>query len=124
MTFCRSRKVLRFALFSAFATGLTTAAVAQRLPKTVVPEHYTLALTPDLKAATFAGDEIIDVTLTASSKTITLNAAEITFKSVTATPVQGAAETATVSLDPDKEQATLTFPAELPAGKVKLAIAY
>ena len=123
MTFVSSRKVSCVALLATF-TGFTVAAHAQRLPKSVVPEHYTLALTPDLKAATFAGDETIDVTLSAASKTITLNSAEIAFKSVTATPAQGAAETATVSLDPDKEQATFTFPAELPAGKVKLAIAY
>jgi aminopeptidase N/puromycin-sensitive aminopeptidase len=104
--------------------SLAGSAQAQRLPKTVLPEHYTLALTPDLKAATFAGDETIDVTLAAASKTITLNAAEITFKSVTATAGAGAPVAATVSLDEAKEQATFTFPSELPAGKVKLAIAY
>jgi aminopeptidase N/puromycin-sensitive aminopeptidase len=128
MIFASPRKVSRFAflltLFVAALTGLSVSAYAQRLPKTVLPEHYTLALTPDLKAATFAGDETIDVTLLAPSKTITLNAIEIAFKSVKATGGTGMAQTATVSLDPDKEQATFTFPAELPAGKVKLAVAY
>jgi aminopeptidase N len=128
MTFASPRRVSRFAFFATLSalvfTGSTVAAHAQRLPKTVLPEHYALALTPDLKAATFAGDETIDVTLLAPSKTITLNVAEIAFKSVTATAGSGPAETATVSLDPDKEQGTFTFPAELPAGKVKLAIAY
>ncbi len=97
--------------------------MAQRLPQTVQPEHYSLALTPDLKAATFTGDETIDVTLTEPSKTITLNAAEITFKSVTATAA-GETEAAAVSLDADKQQATFTFPQVLPAGKAHLTIAY
>ena len=123
---CSFRSGLRLAAFTAAALSLTGLAQAQRLPKTVLPEHYRLALTPDLKTATFGGDETIDVTLTEASKTIALNAAEITFKTVTATPVSGsgAAVTAVVSLDADKQQATFTFPTELPAGKVKLAIAY
>ncbi len=94
-------------------------AQAQRLPQTVHPTHYTLALAPDLKAATFTGDESIDVVLSAPSKTITLNAAEISFKSVTA-----AGQTATVSLDDTKQQATFTFAKELPTGKTELAIKY
>lgn len=94
------------------------AASAQRLPSGVHPEHYTLALTPDLKAATFTGTESIDVTLDQPSTTITLNAAEIKFLSVTA-----GAQAAQVSLDPDKEQATFTFAQPL-AGKVTLDIRY
>jgi len=95
------------------------AASAQRLPSGVHPEHYTLALTPDLKAATFAGTESIDVLLDHPSKVVTLNAAEIEFLSVTA-----GSQTAQVSLDPDKEQATFTFPQTLPAGKTTLDIRY
>jgi aminopeptidase N len=111
-----------------FAGGLIPSllprAEAQRLPATVRPQHYALALTPDLKAATFASVETIDVTLAEPSKTITLNAAEIAFQTVTATAEDAAAVPALVTLDAAKEQATFTFSSELPAGKVKLQIAY
>jgi aminopeptidase N len=106
------------ALFAALLT-LASVAVAQRLPTSVTPEHYTLALEPDLATATFTGSESIDVKLAAPSNTITLNAAEITFKSVTA-----GGQTATVTEDKDKEQATFTFPKALPAGPARLEIAY
>jgi aminopeptidase N len=92
---------------------------AQRLPEGVHPEHYSLTLTPDLNAATFSGEETIDVVLDAPSKTVTLNAAEIKFLSVKA-----GSQTAEVSLDSAKEQATFTFPQALPAGKVMLNISY
>ena len=109
--------------------GLVSHAGAQRLPKTVLPEHYTLALVPDLKAATFTGAETIDVTLAEPTSAITLNAAEITFRSVNvivpgSSSPGGMGVPATVSLDATKEQATFTFPQELPAGKAKLVIQY
>ena len=84
---------------------------AQRLPEGVHPEHYSLTLTPDLKAATFAGEETIDVVLDRPSTTITLNAAEIKFLSVKATVrvLSLRSQAAQVSLDDAKEQATFTF---------------
>jgi len=97
---------------------------AQRLPNTVKPEHYSLHLTPDLKAATFAGEETIDVQLTTPAKTITLNSADIKMSSVTAKAAKGAAMVGAVTYDEAKQQATLTFPKMLPAGPVKLTIAY
>jgi len=104
-----------------FAVLLLVAATAsaQHLPSSVHPEHYALHLTPDLKAATFTGDETIDVVLDAPSKTITLNALEVTISSVTS-----GSQTAQVSFDPDKEQATFTFADALPAGKSTIAIKY
>jgi len=111
----------------AFAVCLSLAPVrsvqAQRLPSTVVPESYTLTLTPDLKAATFSGAETIGVTVAEPTDRITLNAAEIAFQSVTVAAA-GKQQIATVSLDAQKEQATFTFPEKLPAGKATLAIAY
>src|ERR1700742_3439749 len=106
--------------FVIFVLAAVTTAYAQRLPGGVHPEHYSLSLTPDLQAATFTGTESTDLTLDAPSATITLNAAEIKFLSVVATVPAAVpkSQTATVSLDDDKEQATFTFPQQLPAGKV------
>ncbi|HTD56753.1 MAG TPA: hypothetical protein VK670_15290, partial [Silvibacterium sp.] len=102
---------------------LFTQAYAQRLPKTVHPEHYQLTLTPDLKNATFTGSEKIDVVLDQPSDTITLNAAEIKFQSVTAS-VDGKELKAAVTEDATKQQATFKFERQLPAGPVSLAIEY
>ncbi len=96
---------------------------AQRLPTTVDPEHYTLSLTPDLKAATFTGVESIDVVLNQPANAIRLNAAEIAFQSVTVT-ASGKEQTATIKLDASKEQATFTVPDTLPAGDATLRIHY
>ena len=98
-------------------------AAAQRLSTTVVPTHYTLKLTPDLKTATFTGVETIDVNIKQPASSITLNAAEIAFQSVTISAA-GQEQTAAVSLDDDKQQATFSFPNQIPAGSATLSIHY
>src|SRR5580658_4833846 len=118
----KSRAVLATALLCLLAAAANPAH-AQRLPKTVIPEHYTLLLTPDLKAATFSGVETIEVTLSEPADHITLNSAEIAFQSVTITAA-GNQQTALVSSDVEKEQTTFTVPSQLPAGKATIAIAY
>ena len=112
-----------FALSAAFLWLYLASAYAQRLPLSVVPEHYTLSLTPDLKAATFSGIETIDVNLTEPANSITLNAAELDFKSVFIT-ANGSRQKAVVSLDKDKQQATFTVADSIAAGKATLTISY
>ncbi len=111
------------AAFVVFA-GFVTAAHGQRLSQTVRPEHYSLRLTPDLKAARFTGNASIDVILTQPTRTITLNASELTFQGVQATVEDAAPLSGVVALDTEKQQATFTFPTTLPAGQVRLGIEY
>jgi aminopeptidase N len=96
---------------------------AQRLPQSVIPEHYQLKLTPHLKTATFTGSEKIDVLLKEPQSAITLNAAQINFKNVTAN-LHGQMLKATVTQDAQKQQATFHFGQTLPAGPLNLSIAY
>jgi aminopeptidase N len=110
------------------------AVFGQRLSTTVIPTHYTLKLAPDLKAATFSGEESIDVMVEAATRTITLNAAEIEFQSVTASfgcfdtdqacGMNVVLEAPAISLDKEKEQATFTFPNQIGPGKLVLRILY
>jgi len=131
---------------AALALSLTNAVQAQRLSASVRAEHYRLALTPDLQAATFRGEEAIDVVLDAPSRSITLNAVEIKFGEVKAYVLPAAAydygklgsqpkplgalevdkhpQIATTTLDAGKEQVTFTFANELPAGRVTLTVQY
>lgn len=117
----------RFTLF-AFTVFIAIAASrlqAQRLPGGVHPEHYSLTLTPDLKTATFTGEEKIDLVLDRPGTTITLNSSEIKFNSVKVlTEGSRSSQEATVSLDSAKEQASFTFAQPVPAGKASLVISY
>lgn len=102
---------------------MTAPAAAQRLPGTVVPEHYTLAFEPDLAKETFRGRESIRVTLTEPATSITLHAAEITFGEVTIT-AGGRTQTAKVTTDPKSETATFTVPERIGEGQATIHISY
>jgi aminopeptidase N len=110
-----------FALIALMVTA--SAATAQRLPSGVMPTHYTLWFAPDLERATFHGRETIDVTLQRPTATVTLNAAEIEFGSVTI-DAGGRKQTARVTLDEKSEMATLVVPQTMPAGPASIQITY
>src|SRR5664279_5702229 len=106
LPFSSKRAVLGAAIvFAVLVLASIQHASAQRLPATVLPEHYSLTLTPDLTAATFTGIEAIDVTVKTPVSSITLNSAEVVFQSVTASAA-GREQAATISLDAEKQQAT------------------
>jgi aminopeptidase N len=94
-----------------------------QVPKRATPSHYSITLTPDFEKNTFGGDEFIDVHLTAPTASIQLNAAEITFEDATITNAV-VTQTAKVSVDKDKELATLNVASVYESGDVTLHIRY
>jgi len=110
------------------ADPTSTDAPAYRLPTTVVPRAYRLVLTPDLAAATFAGDVEIDVTITEPVTSITLNAAElaITFAELNERDADAgyALAPGAVDLDEAEERAVLRFPETLTPGEATLHLSF
>jgi aminopeptidase N len=115
------RSRLAFAVI--VATAWSIAAPAQRLPRTAIPEHYDLHLTPDFDTDTFAGQVSIRVRLDEPAQSITLNSAEIELHEVTIAS-GGSAQPATVALDAAAETATLSVPKPIAAGSAVIDIKY
>ncbi len=104
--------------------GLSTREVrAQRLPVTVVPEHYDLAFDVDLSRASFTGVETIHVRLAAPTRRIVLHALDLRFESATIAAA-GQSQTASVALDPSSETVALAVARELPAGPADIHITF
>ena len=114
---------MRKLVFGLAILACSTAAIAQRLPATVMPTHYALWFAPDLQNATFRGRETIDIDVQSPTSAVTLNAAEIQFSNVTITS-SGRMQTARVTLDEKNEMATLTVPRVLPKGPASIQITY
>ena len=101
----------------------STWAAAQRLPEAVIPEHYQILLNPNIAKASYSGSEMIDVRVRKPTAAITLNAAEIQFKSVTIT-AGGNTQPAKVSLDAKNGMATLAVEKPIPPGPAKIEIQF
>ena len=114
---------MRKLLWTAALLAIASPASAHRLPKTVVPSHYEIHLTPDLATGSLTGRETITVQLTEPTASITLNAVDLEFRE-TAVIVGTERHPARVSLDPAAETATLTVDETLPAGEARLEITY
>ncbi|HEU0149337.1 MAG TPA: M1 family metallopeptidase [Bradyrhizobium sp.] len=90
-----------------------------KLPKTVVPVRYDVALTPDLDRLTIAGQETVALDIREPVSRITLNAVNMAIDEAT---VDDGAQRAAVALDAGAETATLSFPQILPAGTHRLSL--
>jgi len=113
----------RNCILCACLLALITSGFAQRLPSTAVPENYKLTLTPDLAKDTFGGEETIRVHLLKPATKIVLNAVDIDFQEATITAGPSSQKTA-ITLDKEKEQATLAVAKELPAGLATIRIKF
>ncbi len=98
------------------------AATPGKLPKTVVPIHYAIALEPDLETLALKGSEVVDIEVAEPTTRIVLNAVNMTIDKaiVDARPDQ----TADIVLDAAAQTATLTFRDPLGRGPHKLSLAF
>jgi aminopeptidase N len=103
------------------SAGLAHAENRVVLPTNVTPSHYDIAVATDATHLTFTGSVKIDVDVKQATKTIELNAADMRFGRVSLSGVAGAPK---VAFDPKEQTATLTFPAQVAAGKHVLSIDY
>ena len=87
-----------------------------RLPRTVVPSHYDLRLAPDLDAGTFAGRVAVRVDVADEIDQVLLNAAELTIDEAWLENPEGIRRNATVTLDDERERATLVLEEPAAAG--------
>jgi aminopeptidase N len=92
-----------------------------KLPKTVIPVHYAIELTPDLESLALAGSEVVDIEVREPTARLVLNAINTTFASAT---IDDDAQRADVTLDAAAETATLSFPQPLTAGAHRLRIGF
>src|SRR5262245_25249210 len=98
-------------------------ATAQRLPTTVLPDHYDLAFVVDLARSRFEGTETIRVRTTEPTSRIVLHALEIEFHEVTIGSGAGA-QKASVTPDEPSQTATLTVPKPIARGTTDIHIRY
>src|SRR5437899_5538828 len=94
---------------------LASFATAQRLPSIAAPENYKLSFAPDFTHDNFVGEETIQVWVLKPTSQIVLNSVGIEFRDVNISS-GGATQKAKVTLDKEKETATLAVGKPLAAG--------
>ncbi|XP_018320972.2 puromycin-sensitive aminopeptidase [Agrilus planipennis] len=94
----------------------------ERLPTTVVPKHYSLTLTPNLKTFKFDGDVTIQIEVKEPTKTIVLNALDLNFDSVFLDNSNGfKSAPLQINKSAEEETATVVFSDLVPAGSYNLS---
>ena len=94
-----------------------------RLPRTVVPNHYSITLEPDLDAATFAGSVVIDVAVVEATDTVVMNAIDLDIESASVIDADGE-QAAEWSLDEESQRLTLQLSSGLVEGAAAVRISF
>ena len=91
------------------------------LPTDVTPERYDILIEPNASNLTFAGHEAVTVRVKRTTRSITLNAADIAFQKVS---LSCSPEAPAIALDKAQQTATFTFAKPIAPGRYTLAIDY
>jgi len=95
-----------------------------RLPRTVVPSHYDLTLSPDLDGGRFDGRVAITVDVADAVDEVVLNAIELTIDQAWLENPEGIRRSAAVSLDEATERVTLHLEEPAAAGAWTVHVAF
>src|SRR4051812_226885 len=87
------------------AAPAPSAEITTQLPRNVRPLHYSISIAPDAANLRFTGSTLIDVEMLEATETVTVNALDLDFASVT---IDGGAS-ARVSTDAEAQTATFRF---------------
>src|SRR3954451_9241441 len=91
-----------------------------KLPKQVVPEEYTIRITPDIAKRTFSGSETIQLNARELVTQLVLNALDI---KISKASIDGKAVSPS-AIKLDDKQETLTIAAKLAAGNHRLDLEF
>jgi aminopeptidase N len=101
------------------------ASLPTQLPRTAIPHHYAVLITPNARGLTFAGRVVIDLEVIKPTTTLTLNAADLKFVSASLRPAKGGAPLAgRVTVDAANQTAAITFPRQLTTAGYQLTLVY
>jgi len=96
-----------------------------QLPRTAVPHHYALTVTPHAEKLSFDATVAIDLEIVKPTQTLVLNAVDMTFSSATIAPGAGTAPlTGQAVANNAAETVTVTFPRTLTPGAYRLELTY
>jgi aminopeptidase N len=98
--------------------------VPTQLPRTAIPNHYAITVTPHAGTLTFDATVAIDLQVLKPTNSLTLNSADLSFSKAAVTRKGMSPLAATVTTDPDAQTATFTFARQLAPGAYRLTIAY
>ncbi len=94
------------------------------LPANVRPSHYQITLQPDLEKFTFDGLEIINIEIAEATSEIILNADELQIHSATLIKDGRSAGAASITLNSERETATLSFADSISPGEAQLDLRF
>ena len=96
---------------------------AQRLSRTLVPEHYQIVFNVDLSMATFNGEETIDVEAQNSTSIIELHSLELNLQDVTVTS-EGKTQNVIATTNPTRETVSFLLTNPISRGAASIHILF
>jgi aminopeptidase N len=108
-----------FILLSLLAASLS----AQRLPQTVIPSHYKIALDPRIADQTFSGEETIAVRVSAPAKEIVVNSLDLEISDAELVS-GGRTQKAQVAHNQPDEMARLQVADSIPVGEAQIHLKF